>query len=559
MQGCSLAQRQRAPTRFAKVGPVVYPPGVTLGPLRFPLFVLVSLAGMASCKDSSKSPSACGTVDADGGVVSSADGTLTLSFRPGSVSETTEVCISEAKSEAAGGPPAPYGQAYRVKPDIELGANISATYRASLPDDTSQVAVGVIRREDFEAGQGQWLALPVTRLEPDNDLVAGTDTRLSMFYGLLDDGGAGPASGSDTDSDTEGDTDSQGSDGSTTTPATGTGDTSSTDGETTSGPSTGDDTTTAGESTSESTGTGTTGESDSDTGPDPVDCDNLPAPPYDIVQIATVLPGNSEDLAMTGSGTFIVADGDELVEMDGEGGASTWLAGIPYDDDILGIAFHPDGTLYGAMGLNGTGLLAFTPGGSTPLLVGEFQLPNGVYVDHDGIVWVTDYFGASIQRVDPAGPSTEVVVSSNANNANGVFHDEERGQLFWTNYNASQLWRAPVTGASVGTPVPVADLEGRSDGVAMDECGNIYVLDQGGTAGNIPCRIDRVPLDANGDAAGATVEIAEAGDLGNACANMQFGYGFGNAYDRSGFVTGQAGNIYRIDLGVGGYDVTLPN
>ena len=54
------------------------------------------------------------------------------------------------------------------------------------------------------------------------------------------------------------------------------------------------------------------------------------------------------------------------------------------------------------------------------------------------------------------------------------------------------------------------------------------------------------------------VEIAGAGDLGNGCANMMFGYGFGNEYDQAAFVTGQNGNIYRIQLGVGGYPLALP-
>ncbi len=549
--------------RLAKAGAVGYPLSVTPGPHRLPFLILLSAAGIVSCKDGAASGT-CETVEPSGGVVSSSDGTLTLSFRPGSVSEPTQVCISEAKDPAKGGPPAPYGQAYRVTPDIDVGANISVTYRATLPADTSGTAVGVIHREDFEAAIGKWLALPTTRLEPDNDLITGTDTRISMFYGLLDDGGAGPANpDTDSGSDTNADSSGTSTDSTSTTDAQTEGDP---DGSDTTGTSTSSDPSTTGETSDETTSgestAGTTAEtttSDSDTGLPPVDCDNLPAPPYDITQIATLLPGNAEDLAMTGQGTFVIADGDELVEMDGDGNASTWLAGIPYDQDMLGLRFAADGTLYAASGLNGSGIYAFTPSEATLLLEGEFQLSNGLYVDHDGMVWVTDYFGASVQRIDPSGPTIEPVVTTNANNANGVFHDEERGQLFWTNYNASQLWRAPIVAGVVGTPVGVVDLAGRSDGVAMDECGNMYVVDQGGTAGNVPCRIDRVPLDAIGDADGSTVEVASPGDLGNGCANMQFGYGFGDAYDQAGFVTGQAGGVYRIELGVGGYAIPLPS
>ena len=148
------------------------------------------------------------------------------------------------------------------------------------------------------------------------------------------------------------------------------------------------------------------------------------------------------------------------------------------------------------------------------------------------------------------------------NDANGLFYDENRQVLYWVRYNSSQLWRAPVADGVVGAPVATVNLDGFSDGLSMDECGNLYVVDQGGLAGG-PCRIDRIPLDAAGAPDGTpddstVVEIAGAGDLGNSCANAQFGYGFGNEYDQALFVTGQLGAVYRVQVGVGGYDIPLP-
>lgn len=527
------------------------------------LAAAITVTGLVTaCKDD-PAANACKTIGAAGGIISSTDGTLSLSFRPNSLGEDTEVCIAKAGRP---GPPVVYGEAYRVTPDIDVDVNISVTYRAPLPRDTSLTRVGVILKEDFEQGRGRWLSLPLTRLEPENELVAGTDTRISMFYGLLDDGGEGMIDIGDSDSDSDSasgsdsDSDSATSGSSTDGPTTG----SDESGSTTGGASVSDsNSNTDSDSDSDSDASTSTGDSDSDTnasttGIVDVDCDDLLQPPFDITQIATIAPGNGEDLAMTGNGTFVIADGDTLVEMDGEGNATDWLTGLPYDEDILGLRFAPDGTLYAAMGLNGSEIYAFTPGGATVLLDSGLALSNGVHVDSAGMIWVSDYFGNSVNRIDPSGPTIEAVVTTNANNANGVFFDEQRGQVFWANYNSSQLWRAPVTGGVVGTPVGVADLAGRSDGIAMDECGNVYVVDQAAIAGDAPCRIDRVPLDANGDAAGAVVEIAGAGELGNGCANMMFGYGFGNEYDQAAFVTGQNGNIYRIQLGVGGYPLALP-
>jgi len=513
--------------------------------------VTVASGALTACNDD-PSADACKTVGAAGGIVTSADGVLSLSFRPNSLDEDTEVCIAKAGRP---GPPAVYGEAYRVTPDIDVDVNISVTYRAPLPQDTSLTRVGVILKADYEQGQGRWLSLPLTRLEPENELVAGTDTRISMFYGLLDDGGEGmidldddgdsaSGSGSDTDATASGssggDTDTDGLGGET-------GDASDSD------PTVGDETGGPGEST----GSPAT-DSDSDTGGMAYSCDNLPMEGFDITQIASLNPGSPEDLAMTGQGTFVLADGDVFVEMDAEGNTTPWSTGLPWDEDILGIRFDSHGTLYAAMGLNSSDLWGFTPDGGSVVLATGLQLPNAIHVDSHDDLWVSDYFGDSITRIDPDAGTLETVVTTQANAANGLFFDENRSIIFWANYQSSQIWSAPVNNGVVGAPVGVADLQGFSDGMTMDECGNLYVVDQGGQQGNNPCRIDRIPLDATGQVAGDVVEIASAGELGNACANAQFGYGFGDENDRSLFITGQAGNVYRMGVGVEGYAITLP-
>ncbi|MCR9166476.1 MAG: hypothetical protein ACE37F_36615 [Nannocystaceae bacterium] len=518
--------------------------------------ILAAAAALSAtgCKDDSGG-GACKTIGTAGGIVSSSDGTLSLSFRPNSLSEDTEVCIARAERP---GPPAVYGEAYRVTPDIDVDVNISVTYRAPLPDDTSLTRVGVILREDFLAGTGRWLSLPLTRLEPANELVAGTDTRISMFYGLLDDGGEGmidvdsdggtdSAATSSTDSASATDSDTTGSQGSDT-------DGSDTDG-TTGGVSdtNASDTQPTDDETGDPSSSSSDSDSDSDSGNPNVDCDNLPAAPLPITQIATLQQGSPEDLAMTGQGTFVLADGDEFVEMDAEGNTTTWATGLPFDEDILGIRFDSNGTLYAAMGLNSTDLWSFTPAGGQIVMDTGLQLPNAIHIDSEDQIWVSDYFGDTISRIDPVAQTVEVVVANQANSANGVFLDEQRGILYWANYGAGQIWSAPVNEGVVGAPVGVADLEGNSDGITMDECGNLYVVDQGGIAGNNPCRIDLIPLNAAGAAAGDTIEIVTAGELGNACANAQFGVGFGDENDQALFVTGQTGAVYRVEVGLSGY------
>ncbi|MGH1341465.1 MAG: hypothetical protein ACRBN8_07940 [Nannocystales bacterium] len=522
------------------------------------LAALVSTVGAAACNNGGSASSSCETIDESGGIVSSADGILGLSFRPGSLSESTEVCITEAE-RPPNGPPNVYGQAYRVTPDISVDVNISVTYRAPLPPDTSRAAVGVIRREDFDAGAGQWLALPITRLEPSNDLIAGTDTRISMFYGLLDDGGSGPVDPTTTGTDTTADsgTTTNGTDSDTETATTGTSeDTLGSDTDDSTTGETDSDSNTDTNPTGDTEGSTETSDSDSETG-DPISCDNLPMGPFDITQIATLTAGGPEDLAMTGNGTFVLADGGTLVEMDGEGNTTDWLVGLPYDEDILGIRFDSAGTLYAAVGLNGTDLWSFTMAGSNNEFDTGLELPNAIHIDSDDQIWISDYFGDSISRIDPVAQTVVEVIGNNANTANGVFFDEQRGMLYWANYSQSQIWGAVITDGTAGGPIPIIELEGVSDGMTMDECGNLYVVDQGGIQGNMPCRIDRIALDASGQN-GEVFEIAGAGDLGNGCANAQFGYGFGDSNDQAMFVTGQGGNIYRVEIGLSGYPITLP-
>lgn len=536
----------------------VYIQDMNAGRKSLTLVVLVSTVGVAACSKEPTSGSACESIGRSGGIVSSADGVLSLSFRPDSISETTEVCIADA-ARPPNGPPNVYGQAYRVTPDIPVGVNISVTYRAPLPDDTSMAAVGVIRREDFDAGAGRWLALPITRLEPSNDLIAGTDTRVSMFYGLLADGGSGPATPGTTTgtaSTGTGTGTSTGTDTPTTdateTAASEESTTGTTDSDAESDSETNDPTSDSDESTGSS-------ESESDTGV-PVDCDNLPMGPFDATLIGTVAPGNSEDLAMTGNGTFVLADGDTMVEMDADGNTTDWLTALPYDAGILGIAFDTYGNLYGSAGVNDTILRSFTPAGSTELFETNAQLLNGLFVDSDQQLWVSDSFGDNISRIDPDAGTIVEIVNSNASSANGVFFDEQRSVLYWARFAQSQIYAAQITDGAAGPSAQVVDLEGSSDGMTMDECGNLYVVDQGGLGAGAPCRIDRIELTEGGSGVvdGGVVEVAGPGDIGNSCASVQFGYGFGDANDQALFVVGTQGEVYRVDAGVGGYPITLP-
>jgi hypothetical protein len=472
----------------------------------------------------------------DGGVITSADGVLTIGIRPDTFDEPTEISI-----QASVEPPPTWSPAYRVRPNVELPISATLTLRHALPPAPSKVAIGAVLREDFEAGAGRWVTLPVTSLDETNELVRTTDTRLSMFYGLVivadepDETGTTSADGDTTDGDT--------TDGDTT------------GGDTTGGDASDDDTTTATSTSSSSTTTTDTGD-DTDGSDEtgvvvyPPQCENLFMGPFTVLH-ATGMPlfpgGGSEDLAMTGTGSFVGASGSDLLEVASDTSTSTWATDIP--TPILGARFTAQGELLIATHTQGS-IQLITAGGSAQLFADGFGMPNGLYPDADGNVWVTDFSANEVVRIDSARNRTTIASGAAATQPNGIVYDDVRGMLFWSTYTASELWRAPIDGVGTpGTPVMVVDLAGTSDGITLDVCGNIYVVDhnEGGSS-----RVDRVFLDEDGDLDGAVQEIAGMSQLVSNCANAQFGYGFG-AYEQSLFVVGPPGDVYAIDLQIDGH------
>jgi hypothetical protein len=145
------------------------------------------------------------SIGPQGGVIASHDNVLQIVLLPGALSDTVEIEI-----EPSDVPPPIFGPAYRVRPDIELMIDAEVTYRRVLPSNPEGVAVAAIRRDDFEDGQGAWLALPRIELDIEHSIVTGIDSELSLFYGMLEGLGG---STTDTGTDTGAHDDSEGTTG----------------------------------------------------------------------------------------------------------------------------------------------------------------------------------------------------------------------------------------------------------------------------------------------------------------------------------------------------------
>jgi DNA-binding beta-propeller fold protein YncE len=248
----------------------------------------------------------------------------------------------------------------------------------------------------------------------------------------------------------------------------------------------------------------------------------------------------SEDLALDGLGHLAGKDGTQVVLLDSQGASTVLASGI---GTAYGLRFMLGGDLLVALPSAGT-IKRITPQGSVTDFATGLNTPNGIFPDLAGNIWVTEFGGSRVVRFASTGGSPTIIASGQpATSANGVVFDSARGALFFTNYSNGGIKRVPI--AQDGTPgsaVQVTTINGNPDGLALDACGHLYVVDQGND------RLFRVRLDAAGAAVGNPVILAT---FANNVANAQFGRGAGFS-PTSLYLAGNPGTVYALDVGVTG-------
>lgn len=509
----------------------------------------LALLATACNNDGATSESVCVRIGSDGGLVTTADDVLTIALQPGALAETTEICVRKDDD-----PPDVFGPAYRVSPNVPLALPSTLSYRWELPAQTADVTVGRIDRDDYEAGKGKWIPLPRLTVDVENGLVKSSDEELALFYALLDEGGSASTSAGDA-TDT-GNADEPG-DSTSVDPST-TGGTTQGDGSTTAAITSGPESTTSEggveESSSSKGSTEDTGVIDY-----PPECDDLYMGPYGILFAGQIAPnGGSEDLAMSGDSDFVIRDGPDLLRIDSNADPFPYPLDVPFVNRTLGLRYRADGDLIAAMDEIDE-IWRIEPNGDTSVFFTGIDFPNGVYPDADGYVWATEFEGDRVHRIDPDGSgSTIIAQGAAADAANGIVYDDLRGFVFWTKYTDSQLWRAPIAeDGTPGAPVMVADLEGFSDGLALDICGNLYVVNEGGGG---PSNIDRVFVDVDGEQVGDVELIIDSGidgatQLTNIVANAQFGYGDLFMDTDALYTVGLPGTVFVVDVRIDGHPI----
>lgn len=299
-------------------------------------------------------------------------------------------------------------------------------------------------------------------------------------------------------------------------------------------------TTSSGMSSTSSSGTTTTGTTSSSTSSasgssssgsgDP--CANLAAGPFTPTVVSQKFDG-SEDFTFDDAGGIVSRDGNAVIRVDAND-MTTMLATLPQSS--YGLRFGPTKDLFVALP-NAGKIVKVAAGGAVTDFATGLSGPNGVYPDLAGNLWVTEFSGGRVIKIDSMGMKTTIVQGQTS--PNGVVLDATRNLLFYTGYSAGKVFHVDPAG---GQPVEVGTVAGAAlDGLTLDECGNIYAVDQGGS------NVYRFNLDAAGALVGMPQLLAH---FPQNVANAQFGQ---TGFDpQTLYLAGNPGVVYAIAIGVGG-------
>lgn len=144
------------------------------------------------------------------------------------------------------------------------------------------------------------------------------------------------------------------------------------------------------------------------------------------------------------------------------------IAGLYIYGDTL-LAAAGDAPNAGLFGFNvKTDILIFQ------IIIPDIGLPNDITSDKQGHIYVTDYWGDKLYKVVNRIPS--VMVKEGLNYPNGLFYDQNKDRLLILSVmgKGAPVFSIDLTNSSLTTLIETG-LVGGTDGITMDDEGNIYI------------------------------------------------------------------------------------
>ncbi|MBN2191486.1 MAG: SMP-30/gluconolactonase/LRE family protein [Polyangiaceae bacterium] len=220
-------------------------------------------------------------------------------------------------------------------------------------------------------------------------------------------------------------------------------------------------------------------------------------------------------------------------------------------DFAAGMRMTPQGVLYVANNYTGNSLDRIDPDCTVTSVIQNVGL-NGVEVDPAGRVYVSEFSGSRVLRYDPdpdGEPATDdatvTTLTAQIPTPNGLTLGTDWHHLYVSTYYGSDtatIYRIPLY--PDGSPGPLQSWAnyvgaGQQDGMAADECGNVYVaVDDKGQIVRINSK----------DPEERTTVVDRSGELLH---NFVWGNGGGWSQDRL-YIVSLGEGLYEADIGVRG-------
>ncbi len=266
----------------------------------------------------------------------------------------------------------------------------------------------------------------------------------------------------------------------------------------------------------------------------PVDCTNLPSGPFETRRVPYIKP--SADIAFDDEGALYWSEGGSLFKARA-GEPPALLA--EHVDLYAGLRASPSGYLFAE---TATGLSRISPEGTVYAMLSGVRGLSALELDARGRAYLADYFGGRILRFDPATHELTTLSTGVIPSPSGLTYNPHFDTLYvstWGGAEVPTLYRIGIDGDGKAGPTEpwVQNLGGGiNDGMASDECGNVYVADNGGQG-------DLLRISADGTRRDIVVSRP-----GESLVNFQWGRGRGWSRDK----------LYIVSLGQGLFEADMP-